>query len=188
MSVVNLRRRFEVVDWTQTSVCEVAVTAGNSDGLKSLLEQGEKISEVPAGSTEYAVYDSRGTLLQRAIDAPENEDVLKVLLDYGADPSEHFLNVFHYVEDMVPLQLAVRKRRIATARMLLAGRAKIDEPVKADSPFPQLHEAARQGVGKMVHLLIDSDSTQIRSETNEGWLPIHEAAASGNIECVAIFL
>ena len=44
MSVVNLRRRFEAVDWTQTSGCEVAVTAGNSDGLKSLLEQGEKIT------------------------------------------------------------------------------------------------------------------------------------------------
>jgi ankyrin repeat protein len=183
MSIVTLLLDSETIDWASLGIpFHEAIDSGRLDILKLLLEKREKMNKKPTSSK------FGRTCLQNALDAPENEDIINLLLDYGEDPNEPFLNGFHCEELMLPLLLAVRKRRVATAKILLSQGAKSGEVIHSDLPWTLLHEAARQGVEEMVSLIISHDPKQLSIGTKSGWLPIHEAAQFGKIGCVEIFL
>lgn len=175
-----------------------AAAHGNQEAVKLLLERrdGININET----------DARGnTALNRAI-SRGHVDVVQLLLEEGMiDPNKGALSPLEMAaklgsvemvksllkrnvsrEDIYPLHSAIGEDRIEIVKILLENGFDVEKRKDGRSP---LYDAVRLGKFEMAKILLKSGNASVTSRSgSQGWTPLHEASARGDLNTVKLLV
>jgi ankyrin repeat protein len=178
-----------------------AVKAGNLRAVKALVagEPGLLRARDPAGVSAVllALYHGRGEVAAELLAHHPGLDIFeaaaagrteRVAALLGADPK---LKDRHSPDGFSPLGLAAFFGRREVLQLLLERGAAADVPSKNGMQVRPLHSAAanRDGAAALATaklLLEHGAQPNVRQEG--GWTPLHQAAASGNLELMKLLL
>ncbi|EWZ34098.1 hypothetical protein BFJ63_vAg12664 [Fusarium oxysporum f. sp. narcissi] len=108
-----------------------------------------------------------------------NEEVVKALLDAGADVSAVDK------EGWTPLLFAVVEGRLEVAKLLIEKGARAMDPHRRG--WMPLHSAIWAGHTEMVKLLIENGASVVAAD-RDGWVPLHYASCRRHVEIVKLLI
>lgn len=110
--------------------------------------------------------------------------MVKLLLERHANPNQH--GTINRNQPKFPLLLAAENGSMDIGRILLKHDASVDE--QDDEGFSAFHGAARNSHDEFLKMLIEEYHADPTVRLANGSMPIHTAAARGNVESIDLFL
>lgn len=155
--------------WCAANSGHASAQTGHTAAMCTLLDRGADVN----------FHDGTCTVLFEAVGFREPPEIVKVLLDYGANPNTPS------VQGSTPLHMAVLSSVSSIVQMLLDYGAAVDMPgLRGRTP---LHVAAISRQDRLIRLLLDRGAT-IDAQSSDGNTALHFATEKGEVQSITLLL